>query len=65
MVELDSMSSCVHKHGFTQENLLQNLIFSAADGASCMLERKKGVTALLVEMFLLSLFGMAVITKQS
>jgi hypothetical protein len=48
---LNSLSRYLHKHGFTQEYLLQNLISFAADGESNMLGRKKVVAAQLVEMF--------------
>jgi hypothetical protein len=41
---------CLHRHEFTREYLLRNLISFAADGASNMLGRKKCVAAVLVEM---------------
>jgi hypothetical protein len=48
---LNFMLSHLHKYGFTWKYLKQNLISFTADGASNMLGRKKGVTAMLVELF--------------
>ncbi|KAK5647935.1 hypothetical protein RI129_002827 [Pyrocoelia pectoralis] len=44
---LNSLLSCLEKHGFTNDYLTQNLVCFASDGASNMIGKKSGVATLL------------------